>query len=110
MLTNEQCIEVAEKVWGWECKPREDHGWYTFSGIDKFNYEYTYHIDWLIGQINSWKGFGRTVERAKRIIDGIFWAKFTTLYDNFITGRLPKEEFWAQSHLATLEALNEEGS
>jgi len=61
-MTNEQCIAVAEKVWGWT---RNEYGnWCESDGHE------TYIIDSSAGdwdkqlekQVNSWQGFGRTVE------------------------------------------------
>ena len=122
MLTNEQCIEVAEKVWGWKCKPREDRGWYIFSGIDKFNYEYTYPIDWLRDEVNSWQGFGRTVEAMFGKGKCVYISKWIShvgfncmdtmcmdknhISDEMIDDELEfPEHLWEATHLAALEAM-----
>ena len=53
MLTNDQCIQVAEKVWGWNIQKEQlkDQG-SNYCDID----------NWLKGKVNSWSGFGKTVE------------------------------------------------
>ncbi len=53
-MTNSQCIEVAEKVWGWNNLP----------GIKPMNEwsELQRDPEYLKKQVNSWQGFGRTVE------------------------------------------------
>lgn len=52
-MTNEQCIEIAEKVWGWPTI----QGYWVNPETEKpvFN-------DGLREEVNSWQGFGRTVE------------------------------------------------
>ena len=114
MLTNDQCIEVAEKVWWWKCKPHEDRGWYTFSEIDKFNYEYTYPIDWLRDEVNSWTGFGRTVEAmagkgyAFSCDDGVvYFIKYGDQWEGFY-GVSPFKNFIEATHLAALEAMKDD--
>jgi len=52
MLTNEQCIKVAEKVWGWE----------RHNLILLWDGSYTHNLKEIREQIESWQGFGRTVE------------------------------------------------
>ncbi len=52
-LTNSQIIEVAEKVWGWDA---HNLGKHLDSG-SPVDYE-----DQLKEEVNSWAGFGRTVE------------------------------------------------
>jgi len=44
MLSNDQCIEVAGKVWGCDLE-----------GIKRFKPQ-------IIHEVSSWQGFGRTVE------------------------------------------------
>jgi len=57
-MTNEQCITVAEKVWGLDSYQQDteyqNHQWY---GHDSFPFE-----DFIKAEVNSWQGFGRTVE------------------------------------------------
>lgn len=80
MLNNEQC-EVAEKVWG----------------IDDPEPE------WIKKEINSWQGFGRTLEAmagGNIIIESV--AKH---YTDYLRGAITKEELWERTHLAALEAL-----
>lgn len=111
MLSNEQCIQVAEKVWRWN-KYR----------IDDFQKENN-----LRDYINSWSGFGRTVEAMAE-------RKYYFIADDIYIGFLhetkrhgdrngPPDYFWSrqcpvisindfieEAHLAALEAIDAEGS
>lgn len=62
MLTNSQCIEIAEKVWEWKSRIEK-------RGISKVIYRWWDVPDGfecldndLVKMVNSWQGFGRTVE------------------------------------------------
>lgn len=59
-LSNEQCIEIAEKVWGLSlldlAQLRFDEGGYAPPESLEYIENYTTQL------VNSWKGFGRTVE------------------------------------------------
>ena len=73
MLTNKQCIEIAEKVWRWaitELEPPNfpEKWWRDVEGNKKFPvYETatTIYSQALKNEILSWQGFGRTVEILK---------------------------------------------
>ena len=101
MLTNDQCIEVAGKVWGCDLE-----------GIKRFKPQ-------IIHEVNSWQGFGRTVEAMfdKDILFGMEFIienrgkelafkpnskceKYPVIWDGFD----PKELIPA-THLAAMEAL-----
>ena len=57
-LSNEQCIAVAEEVWGLDSyqqdREYQNHQWY---GHDSFPFE-----DFIKAEVLSWSGFGRTLE------------------------------------------------
>jgi len=90
MLSNEQCIEVAGKVWGCDLE-----------GIKRFKPQ-------IIHEVNSWQGFGRTVEAmadqygSLQVFGG--WVSFKrTLDKNYeVSDSFGLIE---ATHLAALEAL-----
>lgn len=98
-MTNSQCIEVVEKVWGWEHtydpkvpypthffkSPNND----SFIGIERFK-----------EQLNSWTGFGRTVEAmAERGIQFKQLMQMTGLHGGSVI---------EAAHLVALEAIKDE--
>ena len=101
-MTNEQYIQVAEKVWGMRWP------------------EWWHEQDELIKEVNSWQGFGRTVEA---MLKKHYWFEpaFCTehQYDciSFVHETLASypihyerndlEEFIEATHLAALEAVLE---
>ena len=96
MLTNEQCIEVAEKVWGWDLESWSDYS------------------DCLtIGQeVNSWQGFGRTVEameeREFSLIKSEAGIEFYNVFKSaevIIEPPAKANDIITATHLAALEAL-----
>ena len=91
MLTNEQCIEIAEKVWGWKSAKKSDWRWESY----------------IATEVNSWQGFGRTLEslRANRNDTAITIIKGEV--GNYLRndGIDSEEELWEATHLAVLEAM-----
>lgn len=63
-MTPKQCIKVAEKLWKWKhvgpSSVRLDT-WLS-PGSEPHLYHQSYSIDDLKREVNSWQGFGRTVE------------------------------------------------
>ena len=115
-MTKEQCIEIAEKVWGWE----HDDNW-RWRGP---NGEYVGYGDLFCGyEVNSWQGFGRTVEgmaREKYHLEQIVGACGTRYFRFIRVGSPPLfgNQVLAQSdtpiyqnikeaHLAALEVLKD---
>ncbi|HDZ26679.1 hypothetical protein LCGC14_0650210 [marine sediment metagenome] len=113
-MTNEQCIAVAEKVWWWEFdKARALHtdGLVLLQRTD---------VDEQVGliglrmDIESWQGFGRTLEamEARGFDLGINYEPFLC----FIKGDISIEIIWGHkmiklieaTHLAALEAVRKE--
>ena len=92
MLTNEQCIKVAEKVWGREFKP------------DKGNE--VFELTWLSDEVNSWQGFGRTVEALAKV-KPYYFESFTGNYSAYLQGRMEKETLWERTHLSALEVIKD---
>jgi len=63
-MTNEQCIEVAEKVWGLSADN-------ILGEYNEYLCEVEYQTnktkdEWLRDAVNSWQGFGRTVEAMEK--------------------------------------------
>ena len=120
MLSNEQYIAVAEKVWGLLCGGiLTEYDWYLAC------VEYQTNLtkeEWLKEEVNSWAGFGRTLEAmAQRH----YWFEpaFCTdhRYDciSFVHKTLASypihnysldllEELIEATHLAALEAVRKE--
>ena len=82
-MTNDQCIEVATKIWGVDPE---------FAA--RFKQQY-------IHEVNSWEGFGRTVDSMRN--NEKEWPWFLA--------NLQRAMFYKdcieRSHLAALEAMNE---
>jgi hypothetical protein len=101
MLTKDQCIEVAEKVWGWEFDA-------TRSNLNIL------YLCGIQNQVNSWQGFGRTVEA---MADDFHFASDTLFVWFERKGRagyfsaplfsktMNMEDFTQATHLAALEAM-----
>ena len=112
-MTNSQCIEVAEKVWGWE---RDVRGiapnTITYYGPETGTLKREDKID---QEVNSWQGFGRTVEAmAERgiLFQGTTFAMQGSVGIKHIPIRVPDavnliRNLIEATHLAALEALNE---
>jgi len=103
-LTESQYIEVAEKIWGWE---RHDHqvGDKYYITIDsRILYD-----DQLHKEVNSWEGFGRTMERfaGDMKYSPKFWALIKPIIAQYLINQADDavEQFFKQIHLAALEAL-----
>ena len=59
-LTNDQCIQVAEKVWGWEIAHKDSMLIVKNNHWDKV--DTVIPMSQINSIVNSWSGFGRTVE------------------------------------------------
>lgn len=65
-MTNEQCIEVATKLWGWAWHPEGEipsgNQWeWQGRWTDGYGSVVLYQRD-VSDKVKSWSGFGRTVE------------------------------------------------
>ena len=73
-MTNDQCIEIAEKVWGWgnlNEKYNDDRHEHTRYLPECVEWEMNYSFgEWIKELVNSWQGFGRTVEA----INYLYWS------------------------------------
>ena len=74
MLSNDQCIEVAEKVWGWsnihiDPDANDGRSWKVTAGDYSTCLKEDQLVDFL--NVNSWAGFGRTVEAIEE--SGMVW-------------------------------------
>ena len=112
-MTNDQYIQVAEKVWGWVGEFWSEDAWETPDGngwIGKINDE-----------VNSWSGFGRTLES---MLKKCYWFEpsFCTEHKceriSFVHETLASypihykrdclEELIEATHLAALEVVKQE--
>jgi len=92
MLTDEQCIEIADKVWGWEFDVTRS----------KLNGMYLCGIQ---NQVNSWQGFGRTVEAMADRTHCAFYSKLKAHLAQYFMDE-SKEKLnglFEMVHLAALE-------
>lgn len=114
-MTNEQYIQVAEKVWGWRCSHHHTTNpeYYTFiTEIGKR----TLDMESLRSLVNSWPGFGRTVEAmTKRGLHLIMVGKYVLFRspdESFVIAnrriQIPSQgELIEATHLYALEAIDE---
>lgn len=102
MLTESQCIEVAEKIWG--CHTNGSRWWRSKDDIQSHNI-WLMDYDAIQKEVNSWTGFGRTVEAmaGKNIIIEVVAKHYT----DYLRGAITKEQLWEATHLAALEAGKE---
>ena len=112
-MTNEQCIKVVN-LWGWYKTPQ---GWYDGDiKIDHLNYTMDEH-DWIKRKVNSWEGFGRTVEAmdAKRwyfnkSTEGIYFYRWLGTRKDTTMSRdqgPTTGSLITATHLSALEALSD---
>ena len=120
-MTNSQCIEVAEKVWGW--KKREAD---PATGSEEYRPIYWYepnehpgqlvptcNLNQLKDEVNSWQGFGRTVEAMDKKGFRFGGTRFSIITAHQIKDFLiQKVDDWKDlktfipaTHLAALEAI-----
>ncbi len=113
-MTNEQCIQIAEKIWGWK-KDTDTLGFTTWSG------GITLHaISTLKREVNSWQGFGRTVEALSErgwdfgADDGVVLFQRdhgNQVHESFyVVSPFKKEQFIEATHLAALEVKKDDKS
>lgn len=106
-MTNSQCIEVVEKVWGWK---RTGGKWRDYPENNIWEDSKGSIIRYWDGLamtsieqcVNSWTGFGRTVEAM---------AEKGLYFDSKNTGDWNPEEpktLIEATHLAALEAIKSE--
>jgi len=106
-LTNSQYIQVVE-LWGWTL-------------IDGDWYQPTPNPDWPQGlkvctetgiksEVNSWSGFGRTVEAIRASKHFAAKDRLMRMYEGYLQRGITKEMLWERTHLAALEAIDAEGS
>ncbi len=129
MLTNEQCIEIAEKVWGWSIV--QVKGTTDLWHIDLSDDMYDIHA--IKNKVNSWQGFGRTVEAMEKMETNfsrgfVFTADGLEVEFSRCIGQKGEEDHYEPiheseshlyyeirelikaTHLAALEAINESKS
>lgn len=111
-LTESQCIEIVDKLWGWNAKKVESE--WVYSDAYKHTGNGFTKEQWLKGEVNSWQGFGRTVEAmaGKKWVftDGEFYLCFLSHIGKQVPIVViddwndPKNLIEA-THLAALEAI-----
>ncbi len=106
-LTNEQSIEIAEEVWGWKPETIAGRKVWRESSLGG----YTADLHYIV---NSWQGFGRTVE-AMLTRDDLSPIQTFKLFDTFVRillswlrNEINLQSFWESTHLAALEAIRKE--
>ena len=107
-MTNSQCIEVAEKVWGWD-KKFLINVWMDYgpegSEFDIWREEY------LQEEVNSWQGFGRTVVSMREHPNrNEFFTRSYVAMAGYLAGNTGVNALFEEHHLAALEAIDAEGS
>lgn len=107
-LTTEQCIEIAEKLWGYEWlnNPNGIMGVWLDDNRRTLSIPFVcYKKEVIKKEVNSWQGFGRTVEAMSLPVYGVFRINATDMYADYLRGLHSKEILWKQTHLQALEAL-----
>jgi len=117
MLTNEQCIEVVEKVWGLVKHSSLSGTWARGQDINVpvkylINLK-TWNLAELQEEVNSWQGFGRTVEAmAGKQLDPMKKFRFTESIQRhvgrFINKAINAEDLFELGNLSALEAVKDE--
>ena len=112
-MTQDQCIEIAEKVWGWDKSTLIFNGyplWRNLKSSEDGIWE-----DALPKEVLSWTGFGRTVEGmvgyqfiAKG--DGCGFCKkpirkHEIVWHNYDYSNRDRTELIEATHLAALDAI-----
>lgn len=88
-MTNEQYIQVVEKVWGWDL-----NSWSDYSDCLTVEQE-----------VNSWAGFGRTMESiAKR---EILFKTLPNILSIYLAGNSTVKWLFETIHLSVLEESND---
>ena len=101
-MTNSQCIEVAEKVWGLSVGDIQDEYTEYLCAVEYQTNETK--DEWLRDEVNSWQGFGRTLESVKEV-PTMFLLKI--LLDDRTRDDWTTDEFIEATHLAALEAIGD---
>ena len=95
---------VAENVWkyirSWD---EQDQRYMWFSEEDSFEDRN------IIEEVNSWEGFGRTVEAMTNMefLSRGDVQRCHSASDNYFCKRSTKEEYWKSIHQAALDAVKE---
>lgn len=108
-LSNLQCVEVAEKVWGYK-QEMAYHGDNYLPSLVLSNLEPIAIRD-IQDEVNSWQGFGRTVEALQNQQEIKYMAAIIIKGEigNYLRrdGIDSVEELWKATHLAAIEAVKE---
>ena len=128
MLSESQCIEVADKVWRWKKRdasfglPEESRPLYWYEPSEKEGQLVpTFSGYQLKDEVNSWSGFGRTLEAMAG--QGWFFQEVTfyrLIHLGFVSDSAEKvciewdpespKELITATHLGALEALKNESN
>lgn len=98
-LSTKQSIQVVTKIWGWYKAPQ---GWYDGDfKIDQLNYAGNENW-WIQNKVNSWEGFGKTMEAMARR-DRLTIKEFANPYTDYLRSRISEEELFERIQLAALK-------
>ena len=103
-LTNDQCIQVVEKIWGWQSHQTGVYFMPTGSvSVQALS------PDELKNKVNSWQGFGRTVQRMRGHPNyGEFSVKCSIYLNGYLAEMTGVNYMFEATHLAALEVVREE--
>jgi len=103
-MTDEQCIQIIN-LWGWHKHPQ---GWYDGDfKIGQLNYARD-EKDWIKRKVNSWEGFGRTVEvMAGKKLSPDDLQELSVIYEAYLAGSITHVELWEATHIAALWVIDE---
>jgi len=118
MLSNKQCVEVVEKVWGWKSSrvPSQFQDvWWMFDGNRMLKQCDLDSYGKLAAEVNSWSGFGSTVEAMAVEYNfgndgGVVWFEHKIragYFSHSISNEFDVSNFISATHLAALDAIKE---
>ena len=111
-MTNDQCIQVAEKIWGWKrtggkWKDHDNEIWEDENG-GVIRYWDGLSMMSIEQCVNSWSGFGRTVQRMRGHPNyGEFSVKCSVYLNGYLAEMTGVSYMFEATHLAALEAVRE---
>lgn len=107
MLSNEQCIEVAELVWGWDLEGELSLRHRFYDDENRRNTRWISPQE-LVQEVLSWSGFGKTVEAIINKKRGGYPDLHHAICCGMTDGDIA-ETIITATHLAALEAIKEQG-
>lgn len=123
MLTTEQSIEVATKLWRW--KPKEMHQCEVETAETFQTFKVAPYEEWIKEHVSSWQGFGRTwramkergllLQQDRGVTRWVCWddadchdlKHFGEFYWDDLPSPVTEEIYISATHLSALEALKD---